>query len=163
MKAPLKVELLTGVPPRFPLLGNYNRRFMFCPGTGELILGTDNIRSSTHGDEHYQSRAVGDYRDFIRGWVGCGRGYAAAIIHFAPGFRESSFAGDPKLFADFVATLRMFVGCGATSETILRGAGASRWELPFGQAYPELLSAPPAVSRSRKRAQPIESNLAAAA
>ena len=64
-----------------------NRRFMYNPQTGILILGDEmygkNICSS-HAQEFHESKAEGRFDDYLRGWIGTSKSYPHGIIHFAP-------------------------------------------------------------------------------
>lgn len=63
-----------------------NRRFMFSPQTGELILGRQYRGGQlykSHAEEHFDSGAKAPFDSFIRGWIGTGRDYPDGVIHFA--------------------------------------------------------------------------------
>lgn len=64
-----------------------NRRFMYNPKIGILILGDEmygkNICSS-HSQEFYVSKADGHFDDYLRGWIGVSKSYPHGVIHFAP-------------------------------------------------------------------------------
>lgn len=64
-----------------------NRRFMYDPQTGILLLGDEtygkSIRSS-HAQEFHDSQAGGCFDDYLRGWIGTSRQYPRGIVHFAP-------------------------------------------------------------------------------
>jgi hypothetical protein len=119
-----------------------NRRFMFAPSTGELILGSADVAKSSHAEEHGEVGARCVFDGFVRGWV-CGlpsSTYPGGVIHFAPAFREDELREAPQEFERMMATLSMFREAGAASDTLLRGAGAAKWEILFGEAYPELFN-----------------------
>ena len=65
-----------------------NRRFMFNPQTGTLILGRqysgNTFVNGSHAEEHGKMNTGEPFDDFVRGWIGTGRSYKAGIIHFAP-------------------------------------------------------------------------------
>ena len=64
-----------------------NRRFMFSPQAGELILGRQYRGGQlykSHAEEHFDSGAKAPFDSFIRGWIGTGRDYPDGVIHFAP-------------------------------------------------------------------------------
>ena len=70
-----------------------NRRFMFSPQSGELILGRQykgNQLYASHAEEHGKSGAKAPYDSFIRGWVGAGRQYPHGVIHFAPNVESAN-------------------------------------------------------------------------
>ena len=71
-----------------------NRRFMYQPQTGTLILGYQykgNHLASSHADEHFKSGAAEPFDSFIRGWIGSGKSYPHGIIHFAPNIRQTTY------------------------------------------------------------------------
>ena len=50
-----------------------NRRFMYNPQTGTLILGDEiygKTICSSHSQEFHASRAEGCFDDYLRGWIG---------------------------------------------------------------------------------------------
>ena len=64
-----------------------NRRFMYNPQTGTLILGDEIYGKSicsSHSQEFYASKADGRFDDYLRGWIGTSKNYSHGIIHFAP-------------------------------------------------------------------------------
>lgn len=104
-----------------------NRRFMFDPDTGILILGrqyaeTDLVNSS-HAAELAGAGITKNFDHFIRGWIGTGGDYPKGIIHFAP----CVDARNIKLFERAFDTLEMFRNNGALAGTVIRGFG-NRWE-----------------------------------
>ena len=106
-----------------------NRRFMFSPQSGELILGKqykgNQIRAS-HAEEHGKSGTKTAYDSFIRGWIGTSRQYSHGIIHFAPHVESVN----SELFEKAFLTLEMFGENGAGEQTVIRGFG-STWEQPL--------------------------------
>ena len=71
----------------FDMQAIQNRRFMFSPQTGELILGKQyrgNTLFKSHAEEHGESGAKAPFDSFLRGWVGTGKDYKDGVIHFAP-------------------------------------------------------------------------------
>ena len=71
-----------------------NRRFMFSPQTGELILGRQYRGGQlykSHAEEHFDSGAKAPFDSFIRGWIGTGRDYPNGVIHFAPNIGTDNF------------------------------------------------------------------------
>lgn len=89
-----------------------NRRFMYDPQTGVLLLGDEiygkSIRSS-HAQEFHDSQAGGRFDDYLRGWVG------TSIVHFAP-------AVSMEQFDRGFDTLQMFARLeGINGDTIVRG------------------------------------------
>ena len=112
-----------------------NRRFMFSPQTGELILGKQ-YRSSTlvlsHAEEHGASGAKAPFDSFIRGWVGTGRSYKDGVIHFSPAIN----AHNTEQFDRAFSVLEMFSQNGANGKTVIRGFG-DVWEQPLSDLVPE--------------------------
>lgn len=113
-----------------------NRRFMFNPQTGTLILGrqyANGQMKSSHAQEHFESGTQEPFDSFIRGWVGTGRSYQNGIIHFAP-----NISGDNvQQFESAFSTLEMFIANNANGKTIIRGFG-DKWEQPLsGVLNPE--------------------------
>ena len=104
-----------------------NRRFMFNPKTGTLILGRQYADKgklvSSHAEEHGRMNTGEPYDNFIRGWVGTGRGYIDGVIHFAPSISKENLTMFDKGFS----TLEMFVKNGATENTLIRGF-PDKWE-----------------------------------
>ena len=106
-----------------------NRRFMFSPQTGELILGRQ-YRSGqlykSHAEEHFDSGAKAPFDSFIRGWIGTGRDYPDGVIHFAPNIGTDNITAFDNAFS----TLQMFSENGAAGDTVVRGFGR-KWEQPL--------------------------------
>lgn len=95
-----------------------NRRFMYDPRTGILLLGDEiygkSIRSS-HAQEFHESKAEGSFDDYLRGWVGTSRLYPRGIVHFVP-------AVSMEQFDRGFDTLQMFARLeGINGDTIVRG------------------------------------------
>lgn len=95
-----------------------NRRFMYDPRTGVLLLGDEtygkSIRSS-HAQEFHDSQAGGRFDDYLRGWVGTSRRYPRGIVHFAP-------AVSMEQFDRGFDTLLMFARLeGINGDTVVRG------------------------------------------
>ena len=64
-----------------------NRRFMYNPQTGTLILGDEMYGKSicsSHAQEFHASQAEGRFDDYLRGWIGVSKSYPHGIVHFAP-------------------------------------------------------------------------------
>lgn len=119
----------------FPFSDIDNRRFMYCPETGELILGRqyasgDCLRSA-HSIEHAESGTKTPFDSFARGWVGNGGEYPYGVIHFAPHIDGA----DPDRFDAGFSTLLMFQRNGAMMETVVRGFGKI-WERKMGGIIP---------------------------
>ena len=110
-----------------------NRRFMFDPVNGVLILGGDDIERDSHATEFNASKAPGSFDDYVRGWLGgaC-RDYPAGIIHFAPNAPSKCLWLYEKAFD----TLEMFRDHGAIGETVVRGLG-DVWERTVSEIYPK--------------------------
>ena len=99
-----------------------NRRFMYHPKSGELILGVqykDEIWSTSHAGEHGDSGSRQPFDEFVRGWVGCSGVYNNGIIHFAPPIHTEFI----NQFEDGYSTIKMFLNNGANGETKIRGFG----------------------------------------
>lgn len=112
-----------------------NRRFMFSPQSGELIIGRQYKGSqliASHAEEHGQVGAKAPFDSFIRGWVGTGRSYKDGVIHFAPPIDTHNIDHFDRGFS----TLEMFAANGANSRTVIRGFG-DRWEQPLSDLISE--------------------------
>ncbi len=106
-----------------------NRRFMYNPKTGILVLGRQYADGKLHSDHAAELAEAGitkGYDDFIRGWVGAGGAYPNGVIHFAPPVNALNM----EMFNRAFDTLKMFAGFGAVPETVVRGFGRS-WEQPL--------------------------------
>ena len=108
-----------------------NRRFMFSPQTGELILGRQYRGGQlykSHAEEHFDSGAKAPFDSFIRGWIGTGRDYPDGVIHFAPNIGTDNITAFDNAFS----TLQMFSENGAAGDTVVArlwaqvGAAAKR-------------------------------------
>ena len=112
-----------------------NRRFMYEPQTGTLILGYQfrgKDLASSHAEEHADSGATEPFDRFIRGWIGTGREYKNGVIHFAPNIDGQN----PEQFDRAYSTLEMFRENKANGKTVVRGFG-DRWEQPLSNLIPE--------------------------
>ena len=119
----------------FDMQAIQNRRFMFSPQTGELILGKQyrgNTLFKSHAEEHGESGAKAPFDSFLRGWVGTGKDYKDGVIHFAPAID----AGNAEQFDRAFSTLEMFARNGANGKTVIRGFG-DVWEQPLSDLIPE--------------------------
>lgn len=109
-----------------------NRRFMFNPRTGTLILGDEKYGKTfmgSHAEEFYSSGVFGLYDDYLRGWIGTGGCYRSGVVHFAPAIERSTF--DQGFDA-----LKMFSRLeGITARTIVRGFYGV-WEEKIGSLLP---------------------------
>ena len=112
-----------------------NRRFMYNPKTGILVLGQQYGKTrglpGSHTDDLAQAGIKNGFDDFVRGWVGTGKNYPAGIIHFAPNVDAQNIS----LFNRAFDTLEMFQCNGALPDTVVWGFGR-QWE----QALSEVLS-----------------------
>ena len=111
-----------------------NRRFMFSPQSGELILGKQYKGTAlyeSHAEEHGKSGAKAPFDSFVRGWVGTGKHYPQGIIHFAPAID----CENQVLYSLAFTTLEMFRQNGGMANTVIRGFGA-HWEQPFSDIIP---------------------------
>lgn len=73
-----------------------NRRFMYHPQTGILILGDEMYGKSicsSHAQEFYTSKAEGRFDDYLRGWIGVSRNYPRGITILPPPSAWSSRQG----------------------------------------------------------------------
>lgn len=127
-----------------------NRRFMFSPQAGELILGRQYRGGQlykSHAEEHFDSGAKAPFDSFIRGWIGTGRDYPDGVIHFAPNIGTDNIPAFDNAFS----TLQMFSENGAAGDTVVRGFGR-KWEQPHGssrRATPAFLKKPSSMCRRR--------------
>lgn len=122
---------------RFNILEIENRRFMYSPHSGELILGKQYKGKGiylSHAEEYYQAGAISGFDSFIRGWIGVSKSYACGIIHFVPIIVHKN----SKLFDSGFSTLEMFSKNGANAKTVIRGFG-DKWEQPLGDILQLLL------------------------
>ena len=106
-----------------------NRRFMYSTDSCELIIGEQykgNDLIASHAEEHGKAGAKAPFDNFIRGWIGTGKGYKDGVIHFAPPINTHNI----DRFNHGFSTLEMFSANGANSRTIIRGFG-DRWEQPL--------------------------------
>lgn len=105
-----------------------NRRFMYNPQTGILILGDEAYGKSiagSHAQEFYDSQAGGCFDDYLRGWIGTSKSYPRGVIHFAPAVIMEQF--DRGFDA-----LQMFARLeGTGGDTVIRGF-CRLWEERIG-------------------------------
>ncbi|GAB0482924.1 Uncharacterised protein [Alistipes sp. cv1] len=109
-----------------------NRRFMYSPQTGTLILGDEMYGKSicsSHAQEFHASEAEGRFDDYLRGWIGASKNYPCGIVHFAPAVCMEQF---DKGFD----TLQMFARLeGVDADTVVRGFCGSP-EVRLGELLP---------------------------
>ena len=114
-----------------------NRRFMYNPKIGILVLGyqyaTTSTLISSHANELADAGITKGYDDFVRGWIGTGGDYPKGVIHFAPFVDERNI----KLFNQAFDTLEMFKENGALEGTVVRGFG-ERWEQPLSDIFTDM-------------------------
>ena len=114
-----------------------NRRFLYNPKTGILVLGYQYAAASTlvssHANELADAGITKGYDDFVRGWIGTGGDYPKGVIHFAPCVDERNI----KLFNQAFDTLEMFRENGALAGTVIRGFG-ERWEQPLSGIFTDM-------------------------
>lgn len=114
-----------------------NRRFLFNPKTGVLVLGKQFGKTkglpSSHAEELAAAGIIKDFDSFVRGWIGTGRNYPKGVIHFAPSVDETN----TKLFDRAFDTLEMFRENGALAGTVIRGFG-NRWEQSLSAIFTDL-------------------------
>lgn len=91
-----------------------NRRFMYNPKTGTLLLGDeDRIRNrrghdGSHAEEFNDAGIKENFDDFVRGWIGYNsRQYRHGIIHFAPNISEATFDRGFDTLTAFASQLRI--------------------------------------------------------
>lgn len=72
-----------------------NRRFMYNPKTGILILGQQygKIRGlpGSHAEDLAQAGIKNGFDDFVRGWVGTGKNYPAGSFILPPMWTPKTF------------------------------------------------------------------------
>lgn len=114
-----------------------NRRFMFNPKTGVLVLGRQyketSLVNASHAVELADAGITKGFDDFVRGWIGAGGDYPKGVIHFAP----CVDSGNISLFDRAFDTLEMFRENGALAGTVIRGFG-NRWEQPLSAILTDL-------------------------
>lgn len=114
-----------------------NRRFMFDPDTGILVLGRQyavtSLMNSSHAVELADAGITEGFDKFVRGWIGTGGEYPKGVIHFAPSVDETN----TKLFDRAFDTLEMFRENGALAGTVIRGFG-NQWEQPLSAIFTDL-------------------------
>lgn len=115
---------------RFDMQEIENRRFMYNPKSGVLILGYQYGKTKglpgSHADDFALACIKQNYDDFVRGWVGTGRHYPDGVIHFAPNIDSRNI----PLFEKGFDTLEMFGSNGARDKTVVRAFG-NKWEQPL--------------------------------
>ena len=125
-----------------------NRRFMYNPDTGLLVLGRQyavtSLLDSSHAGELASAGITKDYDAFVRGWVGTGGDYPVGVIHFAP----SVDARNIELFDRAFDTLKMFADNGIMYGTVIRGFG-KEWEQPVSAILTDMWQ--PAVKPSVRK------------
>lgn len=122
---------------RFDMQEIENRRFMYNPKSGVLILGYQYGKTKglpgSHADDLALAGIKQNYDDFVRGWVGTGRHYPDGVIHFAPNIDSRNI----PLFEKGFETLEMFGSNGARDKTVVRAFG-NKWEQPLSSIlHPE--------------------------
>ena len=106
-----------------------NRRFIFNPQSGTLILGRQyfgNQIISSHAEEHGRMNTGELFDDFLRGWIGTGGRFESGVIHFSPPIPQSN----PEAFDMGYIALEMFARNGASDNTVIRGFPGD-WEQPL--------------------------------
>ena len=125
-----------------------NRRFMYNPDTGLLVLGRQyavtSLLDSSHAGELAAAGITKGYDAFVRGWVGTGGDYPVGVIHFAP----SVDARNIELFDRAFDTLKMFADNGIMYGTVIRGFG-KEWEQPASAILTDMWQ--PAVKPSVRK------------
>ena len=114
-----------------------NRRFMFSPKTGVLVLGRQyketSLVNASHAMELADAGITKGFDEFVRGWIGTGGDYPKGVIHFAPCVDSRNIS----LFDRAFDTLEMFRENGALTGTVVRGFG-NRWEQPLSAILTDL-------------------------
>ena len=129
-----------------------NRRFLFNPKTGVLVLGKQFGKTKglpgSHAEELAAAGIIKDFDSFVRGWIGTGRNYPKGVIHFAP----CVDSGNISLFDRAFDTLKMFQESGALAGTMIRGFG-ERWEQPLSDIFTDMREPgqKPSVRRQLKK------------
>lgn len=141
---------------RFNMQDIDNRRFMYNPITGVLLLGAQfppskKLRGS-HAEDLSNAGIYSGYDDYVRGWIGTGKEYPHGIIHFAPNVDDRNTA----LFNCAFETLEMFVQNGAVAETVVRSLG-KRWEQPLFSVLTDL-ERKPSIHEQLKQQPVADSN-----
>ena len=117
-----------------------NRRFMFNPKTGVLLLGVQYKPSKkiygSHAEDLANARIYCGFDDYVRGWVGTGKDYPHGVIHFAPNVDRNV-----ELYDRAFKTLEMFSQNGAEAQTVVRALG-KRWEQPLFSVLTDLEQKP---------------------
>lgn len=141
-----------------------NRRFMYNPKIGILVLGyqyaTTSTLISSHANELADAGITKGYDDFVRGWIGTGGDYPKGVIHFAPCVDERNI----KLFNQAFDTLEMFKENGALRArwSVASGnAGSSRYPIFYGYAGTgaEILCPQAAKETAGGKSRPAETQL----
>ena len=118
-----------------------NRRFMFNPKTGVLLLGVQYKPSKkiygSHAEDLANARIYCGFDDYVRGWVGTGKDYPHGVIHFAPNVDDRNV----ELYDRAFKTLEMFSQNGAEAQTVVRALG-KRWEQPLFSVLTDLEQKP---------------------
>lgn len=108
-----------------------NRRFMYNPDTGTLVLGNEDVGSNAISGSHEidlsKSGTKEPFDNFIRGWVGAGPNYQDGVIHFAPCIDKDS---SPERFNKAFDAVQMFRANNGKPDTVIRGFGEV-WERPL--------------------------------
>lgn len=129
-----------------------NRRFMYNPDTGLLVLGRQyavtSLLDSSHAGELADAGITKDYDAFVRGWIGTGGDYPKGVIHFSPCVDQRYI----RLFDQAFDTLEMFRENGALAGTVIRGFG-ERWEQPLSGIFTDMREPEqkPSVRRQLKK------------
>ncbi len=131
-----------------------NRRFMYHPDTGTLVLGSEdgnsNYISGSHDKDLLISGAKEPFDSFIRGWVGAGSNYPDGVIHFAPCIDKDS---PPERFNKAFDAMQMFRANNGKPDTVIRGFG-EKWEQPLSN----ILDANSVLNRLEKAKATTEKN-----
>jgi len=109
---------------------------MYNPDTGETVQGVGGLAVGSHATDHHAAGAVGDYDDFVRGWV-----RADGVIRFGPGLNPRTLRKYPEKADRMLRTLEYFAKCeGVDKHVGLKRAGFNG-VVEFGEAYPNIVDA----------------------
>lgn len=128
-----------------------NRRFLFNPKTGVLVLGRQyqetSLVNASHAVELADAGITKDFDDFVRGWIGTGRNYPKGVIHFAP----CVDSGNISLFDRAFDTLEMFRENGGTG--LREPVGTALICDPYGFTERGTKALPPAAAKENAGGQ----------
>ena len=129
--------------------GIQNRRFMYNPTTGTLLLGRHCPDDSMphHAEDHRRLKAEEPFESFIHGWIGYGGLYAHGVIHFTIPIEKENMERCSKA----LSTLEMFAHNGAEPDTVVRGY-LGEWEQPLSN----IIKTPTLLERLEQKKQEVK-------